>query len=350
MVEKGEITFLILVTAPRHGKSELVSRRLPAWYAGRHPDHDIVVATYNDDFAADFGAEVRQIVTGSQHHQVFPGFKLRRGGTAKDRLQTDKGGLLSFVGRGGSLTGRGAHLLICDDLIKDDKEAMSQAIRDAAWNWLTKVAMTRRRGKKLVIITTTRWHVDDPVGRLTNDNIDENPYYNEALAKRIKIINLPAIADENDDLGRAPGEALWPDGPDNFDIDFLEEQRALLGPLNFEALYQGRPTLVDGILFRRENIQLYNPADLPKELRYYCASDHAVGLKQRNDFTVLLKAGVDAQEDIWLTECWWKKAPTDQVVEAILAMVANPADADRWSGGRKRITSPSRSARSCASG
>ena len=325
LVENGEIPFLILVTAPRHGKSEIVSRRLPAWYSGRHPDHDIVVATYNDDFAADFGAEVRQIVTGSQHKQVFPGYRLRRGGTAKDRLQTDKGGLLSFVGRGGSLTGRGAHLLVCDDLIKDDKEAMSQAIRDAAWNWLTKVAMTRRRGKKLVIITTTRWHVDDPVGRLTNDNIDENPYYNEVLAKRIKIINLPAIADEDDDLGRAPGEALWPDGPDNFDIDFLEEQRALLGPLNFEALYQGRPTLVDGILFRRENIQLYNPADLPKELRYYCASDHAVGLKQRNDFTVLLKAGVDAQEDIWLTDCWWHKAPTDQVVEAILAMIANPA-------------------------
>jgi predicted phage terminase large subunit-like protein len=113
---------------------------------------------------------------------------------------------------------------------------------------------------------------------------------------------------------------LWPDGPDKFDLDFLEEQKAFLGPLNFAALYQGRPTLEDGALFQRENIQMYNPADLPRELRYYCASDHAVGLKQRNDFTVLLKVGVDEHDDIWLTECFWKKAPTDQVVEAMLAM------------------------------
>lgn len=319
-VERGNIRFLILVCPPRAGKSELVSRRLPAWYSGRHPDHDIVVATYNDNFAADFGAEVRSIMCSKQHQQAFPGFKLRRGGTAKDRLQTDRGGLLSFVGRGGSLTGRGAHLLVCDDVLKDDQEAMSQTIRDQAWNWLTKVALTRRRGMKLVIMTATRWHVDDPIGRLTNSNTDENPYFNEELSKRIKIIELPAIAEADDPLGRKPGEALWPDGPDKFDLAFLEEQKALLGPLNFAALYQGRPTLEDGALFRRENIQLYNPVDLPKDLRYYCASDHAVGLKQRNDFTVLLKVGVDEHDDIWLTECFWKKAPTDQVVEAMLDM------------------------------
>lgn len=336
-VERGNIPFLILVTAPRHGKSELVSRRLPAWYAGRHPDHDIVVSTYSDEFAMDFGADVRAILNSSQHHQVFPGFKLRRGGTAKDRLQTDKGGLLAFVGRGGALTGRGAHLLIVDDIIKDDKEAMSQAIRDQAWNWLTKVALTRRRGKKLVIMTFTRWHTDDPIGRLTNSNTDENPYFNEGLAKRLKIIELPAIAEENDVLGRAPGEALWPDGPDKFDLDFLEEQKALMGPLNFEALYQGRPTLDEGILFQRENIHLYNPTDLPKELRYYCASDHAVGLKQRNDFTVLLKVGVDQNEDIWVTECFWKKVPTDQVVEAILTMASGTTRPIAWWSERDHI-------------
>jgi predicted phage terminase large subunit-like protein len=319
-VEKGEIRFLILVTAPRHGKSELVSRRLPAWFSGRHPEQDIVVATYNDDFAMDFGADVRAIMTSPSYRQVFPEHRLRRGGAAKDRLQTEKGGLLSFVGRGGSLTGRGSHLLLIDDIIKDDKEAMSQAIRDQAWNWLTKVAMTRRRGLKLVIMTFTRWHVDDPIGRLTNSNTDENPYYNETLAKKIKIIELPAIAEEDDPLGRAVGEALWPDGPDQFDLEFLEEQRMLLGPLNFEALYQGHPTLAEGSLFRKEHIQYFNPPDLPKDLRIYCASDHAVGLKQRNDFTVLLKIGVDENNNIYLLECFWKKAPTDQVVEAMLQM------------------------------
>ena len=142
-----------------------------------------VVATYNDDFAADFGKNVRDIVKTPQHKQVFANFGLKRGGAASDRLETVQGGQWSFVGRGGSLTGRGGHILICDDLIKDDKEAQSQAIRDQAWNWFTKVAMSRRMGRKIVIMTFTRWHADDPIGRLTDP---ENPYFNEKLAKRVQ--------------------------------------------------------------------------------------------------------------------------------------------------------------------
>lgn len=316
-VEKGEIRFLVLVTAPRHGKSELVSRRLPAWYAGRHPDHDVVVATYNDDFAMDFGAEVRSIIASPQYKQVFPKLKLKRGGNAKDRLQTQDGGLITFVGRGGSLTGRGAHLLIVDDIIKDDKEAMSQAIRDQAWNWFTKVALTRRRGKKLVIMTFTRWHADDPIGRLTDP---ENPHYSKKLAERIKIINLPAIAEEDDPLGRAPGEPLWPDGPDQFDLDYLEEQREALGSAAFAALYQGRPNVLDGDLFKRDNIRYYRPEELPDELRIYSASDHAVSTKQRNDPTVLLTVGVDRANNIYLLECFWQRIKSDVAVEAMLDM------------------------------
>jgi len=316
-VVKGEIPILILTMPPRHGKTEQVSKRLPAWVIGRFPQWNGVVGTYNDDFAADIGKEVRAIVKTPQFRQVFPGVALQRGGAASDRLQTTQGGQWSFVGRGGSLTGRGAHILIGDDLIKDDKEAQSQAIRDQAWNWLTKVAMTRRMGLKLVILTFTRWHNDDPIGRLTDP---ENPHYNPRLAEKIKIINLPAIADEDDPLGRRPGEPLWPDGPDKFDLVFLEEQRDLLGPLGFEALYQQRPSLLDGDMFKRENIRFYRKADLPEDLRIYAASDHAVATGQRNDFTVLLKVGVDAQSNIYVLECVWAKLKSDAATEAMLAM------------------------------
>lgn len=312
----GNIPFLILTMPPRHGKSELVSRRLPAWFIGRFPELNGIVATYNDDFASDFGKDVRSIVKTPQFKQVFPAVTLQRGGAASDRLQTTKGGQWSFVGRGGSLTGRGGHILILDDLIKDDKEAQSKAIRDQAWNWFTKVAMSRRMGRKLVIMTFTRWHTDDPIGRLTDP---ENPFYNAKLAEKIKIINLPAIAEEDDPLGRAPGEPLWPDGPDTFDLEFLEEQRAL-DPLGFEALYQQRPSLMDGDMFRRENTRFYGPGDLPEDLRIYCASDHAVATGQRNDFTVLLKAGVSREGDLYLIDCWWQKAKSDVVVEQMLNM------------------------------
>lgn len=305
---------------PTHN-SEQVSRRLPAWFMGRFPHLHGVVATYNDDFASDFGKDVRGIVKTSQFKQIFPGVSLQRGGSASDRLQTTAGGQWSFVGAGGSLTGRGAHLAIVDDLIKDDKEAQSQAIRDQRWSWFTKVLMSRRMGKKLVIMTFTRWHSDDPIGRLTDP---ENPHYNEKLAKKIKIINLPAIADDDDPLGRSPGEPLWPDGPDKFDLDFLEEQRAL-DPLGFEALYQQRPSLLDGDLFKREDIRYYGPGtnvSLPEELRFYCTSDHAVGVKQRNDPSCLLKGGVDRDGNLYLTDCFWKRAKSDIVVEQMLNMGA----------------------------
>lgn len=318
-VVEGNIRFLILTMPPRHGKSEQVSRRLPAWFIGKFPHQNGVVATYNDDFASDFGKDVRGIVNLPQFKQVFPSVRLQRGGAASDRLQTVQGGQWSFVGRGGSLTGRGGHILIIDDLIKDDKEAQSQAIRDQAWSWFTKVAMSRRMGKKLVIMTFTRWHADDPIGRLTDP---ENPHYNARLANRIKIINLPAIAEEDDPLGRKPGEALWPDGPDTFDLDFLDEQRSL-DPLGFAALYQQRPSLLDGDLFKREDIRFYGPGtgvELPEELRFYASSDHAVGIKQRNDPSCFLKIGIDRQSNIYILECVWRKMKSDVAVEAMLAM------------------------------
>lgn len=318
---------------PTHN-SEQVSRRLPAWFMGRFPDKNGIVATYNDDFASDFGKDVRSIVTSPQFKQVFPDCRLVRGGGAADRLQTTRGGQWSFVGRGGSLTGRGGHILICDDLIKDDKEAQSQAIRDQAWNWFTKVAMSRRMGQKLVIMTFTRWHSDDPIGRLTDP---ENEYYNHKLAQKIKIINFPAIAEDDDPLGRKPGEPLWPDGPDKFDLDFLAEQQAL-DPLGFAALYQQRPSVMDGTLFRRESVQYYRQDQLPDTMHFYCSSDHAVGTNQRNDPSVLLKIGVDAQSNIYLLDCIWKKMPADEAVEAMLTMASDNMKPLLWWAERGHIS------------
>lgn len=291
--------------------SELVSRRFPAWFMGRHPDWSTVVATYNDDFAMDFGAEVRKIMASAQYKSVFPDTRLVRGGQSKDRLQTTQGGMATFVGVGGSLTGRGAHCLIIDDLVRDYEQARSKTYRDRAWEWFTKVAMTRRMGPKLVVITFTRWHQDDIIGRLTDP---ENEHYNRKLAEKIKIIDLPAIAGEEDPLGREPGQPLW----DRYDLDFLEEQRTL-DPLGFESLYQQRPSLMDGDLFKRETLQFYDPAEIEeRDFRIYVASDHAVATKQRSDYTCLLRVGVDKQLNIYLLDCWWQKKPTDVVVEAML--------------------------------
>lgn len=322
-VERGEIRQLIFVMPPRHGKSELATKRLAAWYSGKHPRDDIAVATYSDTMAEDFGGDVRAIIASKGHKQVFPEHKLRRGANSKSNLQTVEGGRTVFVGRGGALTGRGACLLLIDDLFKDHEEARSQAVRDQAWNWFTKVAMTRRMGRKLVIITMTRWHSDDIIGRITDP---ENPCYDPIEAKKWKIIRLPAIAEEEDPLGRKAGEPLW---PERYDLDFLLSQQRL-DPLGFAALYQQRPTVADGVLFRRETIQFYRPEQLPENLRIYAASDHAVEISQRNDFTVLLTVGIDSQNNIYLLDCWWQKQRTDVVVEAMMTLARDRAPVLWW--------------------
>lgn len=331
MVLRDKFQQLIFVMPPRHGKTRLTTKTLTAWYSGLFPDHDVAVASYSDTMAEDMGGDTRAIIGTPQHKQVFPRYALRKGGQSKSNIQTQQGGRLVFVGRGGALTGRGMHLGIGDDLFKDHEEARSQAIRDQAWNWFTKVFMTRRMGRKLIILTFTRWHDDDIIGRLTDP---ENPHYNETEAKKWKIIRLPAIAEDDDPLGRAPGEALW---PSRYDIDFLESQRRL-DPLGFEALYQQRPTVADGVLFRRETVGYYDPKDLPANLRFYCSSDHAVGVNQRNDPSCLIKVGVDAQDNIYVVDCDWRKMESDVAVEAMLAMAGDNRRPLLWWAERGHIS------------
>ncbi len=315
-VEKGHIPRLIVSMPPRHGKSELISRRFVPWIQGKDPYRNVIFATYNEDFAKDFGADVRNIMTLPQYKHVFPNFGLRKGGASKSRIQTSSGGMSVFVGRGGSITGRGGDFVILDDPIKDSIEANSPTLREQLWQWFTQVLMTRlMTASASIVIVQTRWHEDDLVGRLTDPT---NPHFSEEEASKWKIINLPALAEDDDPLGRKNGELLW---PDRFDMEFMEAQRRL-DPRGFSALYQGKPTPEDGDLFQRQNLKYYNKRDLPNDLRIYAASDHAVGVdKTRNDATCLLVVGVDTNDDIYLLDCWWQKQATDKVVNGMLELM-----------------------------
>ena len=315
-VDSGEWPRLIITMPPRHGKTELATKRFPAWFTGRDPYRSTIVASYADDLAQEFGREVREIFKSPFYQQVFPAVKLRQGSASADRLQTDAGGILVFTGRKGGLTGKGADLLLIDDPVKDREEADSPAMRNKMWSWFADVAMSRLMNTAArAVIIMTRWHEDDIVGRLTDP---ENPCYDAAEASKWKILKLPALAEENDPLGRAPGEALW---PDRISREFLEGQRRL-NPRGFEALYQGNPAPDDGDFFRAEWIDknTYGPQELPRNLRYYIASDHAVSTAAERDATCMLVAGVDATGTIWLVDCWWRREQTDTVVDGMLEL------------------------------
>ena len=315
-VEAGRIQRLIITMPPRHGKSELASRRFPAWFLGKDPYRHMIFATYNDEFASDFGRHVRDTMKSDVFKQAFPLCRLKAGSQASDRISTEEGGIAVFVGRGGSLTGRGADLLVIDDPIKDREEADSKTLRDKMWGWFTDVAMTRlmTAGARVVIIMT-RWHEDDLVGRLIDP---KNSYYVPEEAGNWKVLSLPAIAVNDDPMGRKFGEPLW---PERFDLDFLNQAKRL-NPKGFSALYQGSPSPDDGDYFKREWLKFYTPSELPRNLRFYVASDHAVSTDQERDATCLLPVGVDDEDNIWvLPDVWWRRADTETVVEGMIDLM-----------------------------
>ena len=312
-VEMGILTRVIISWPPRHGKTELATRKFLPWTLGRNPRQSIIFGTYNEEFALDHGRDIRATMQAQQFRQVFPDFKLAHHSRASDRLATTDGGTIFFVGRGGSITGRGAHKLVLDDPIKDRDEADSRVTRNRMWGWFTDVAMSRLMDSAgAVIIILTRWHEDDLVGRLTDP---KNPFYDEELAKQWTVINIPALADEDDPLGRNPGDPLW---PERFTGAYLRDMRRL-NPESFSAIWQGRPSPEEGAFFTRACIVPYNREELPSNLRLYGASDHATTNIERNDKSCFGLAGVDPNGDIWiLPELFWRRSNTQGVVEGML--------------------------------
>jgi predicted phage terminase large subunit-like protein len=260
-LERREITRLIVETPPRHSKSETGTRGFPAWYQGRHPGHEVIIGNYGDDLASDF-AEVVRLHTMEYGEELFgirvaPGKSARDSWAVEQRIgenpvtgepiwQATRGGVHS-AGLGGSMTGRGADLLIIDDPIKDWDTAQSESQRQKVWNWFTTVASTRLAPGGVIVLIMTRWHEDDLAGRLLRESAEGGEYWHE--------LRLPAIAEEGDILGRAPGEALW---PERYPVEALQAVMGLMGPQKAAALYQQRPSPPAGTILLREYWQRYD--------------------------------------------------------------------------------------------
>lgn len=319
-VVEGKILRLALSMPPQHGKSELISRRLLAYYIGRYPWKNTMFATYNQEFAEVFGGQVRDIMTSPRFRQVFPNCRLASGSKAKDYLKTTDGGQMSFIGRGASGTGKPADLFVIDDPIKDAVEARSEATLKELWEWYSKVVFTRCHAGTAIIIVHTRWTEQDLIGRICDPT---HPDYNEKRASKWTYLNLPALFEPGDEeiaaiLGLSVGDALW---SDRFPVSHLEEAKDL-NPRGFYSLYQGKPTPDDGDYFTREMLVGYAPGDLPRNLRYFGASDHAVTEKQQNDPVCMGVAGVDEFDDIWiLPDLVWERMETDRTVEEMIRLM-----------------------------
>ena len=227
---------LMVFMPPRHGKSEYCSHRVPAWSLSNYPDKNVIVSGYGQDFAQEWGRKVRNTIT---EHSGQLGVKVASDSSSASRWGIDKhGGQMYAVGIGGALTGRGGYLLVCDDPIKNEQEARSEVYRERNWDWWRNVFTTRLEPNGKILLIMTRWHDDDLAGRLIKQE-----------RNRWSILNLAALAEREDELGRAEGEALW---PDRYDVEALEAQRESMGDIDFTALYQGRPSLEQGNIIKYE--------------------------------------------------------------------------------------------------
>lgn len=297
-VERGEIDRLAIFMPPRHGKSELASRRFPAWYLGRNPDRQIIAASYNSDLASDFGREVRNIVASSEYACVFD-TRLREDSRAAERWNTDQGGAYVAAGVGTAVTGRGAHVLLIDDPLKDREEADSEIRRQRVWDWYTSTAYTRLMPGGAVVVIQTRWHEDDLAGRLLSATGGD----------KWEVLDLPALDSE--------GRALWPEW---YNEKTLARIRSAIGPRDWSALYQQRPAPEEGDYFKAEWLKPYTTAPDLKTLRVYGGSDYAV-TADGGDYTCHAVVGLDPEGRMYLLDLWRKQASSDVWVEAFCNLV-----------------------------
>jgi hypothetical protein len=287
-VALGLTSRAMIFMPPRHGKSELASRRFPAYYLGRFPQSEVIAASYNSDIAADFGRDVRSIVNSDEYGAVFPGVTLRPDSKAADRWHTSGGGAYRAAGIGTAMTGRGADLLLIDDPIKDREEADSELRRGRVWDWYRSTAYTRLSPNGRVVVIQTRWHEDDLSGRLIERM--------QAGGDDWEILDLPAIG--------ADGRALW---PERYPLDRLEAIKGTLGQREWSALYQQRPQPDEGGYFQRGWFKEWTKK--PPQLNIYGTSDYAV-TDNGGDYTVHRVWGVDPDGDIYRLDGWRDQTPT----------------------------------------
>lgn len=283
-VKEGKSPRLMVFLPPRFGKSELTSRRYPGWLLGRNPDWNVGIVSYGAELAEELSADARRVVLSDEYAAVFgslyqpePGgaVEIDRSSQAVNhwRIAGRRGGVRA-VGVGGALTGRGFHVLVIDDPIKGRNEADSDLVREDLWRFYQGTLRTRLEPGGGILLVQTRWHHDDLAGRLLRQP-----------GHQWEVINLPALAEDRDPLGRDAGEPLDPERFTRDALEALREGPDAVSPRDWLAQYQGRPTPDEGAIFQRDWFLNEPDPHLPGPTFQYW--DTSFGKSQRGgDWTV----------------------------------------------------------------
>lgn len=242
-VENGQSRFIRVSMPPRAGKSHLCSINLPAWILRKHPDWKLGLISYSPSLAAGWGRVVRELI---RDNKETLGIDIASDAGAVTEWQTkQRGGIISRSAPGQSLTGMGFKVMIIDDIVKDFADAHSEKKRQAVWDWYLSNARTRFEPPVLVIVVGTRWHQDDFIGRLNSPE-------HEGDSDEWEIIEFPAIAMQDDVIGRHPGQPLYSPLLEETEEEAVSRWEAIKrtsGTYTWNALYQQRPDSSKGAIF-----------------------------------------------------------------------------------------------------
>jgi predicted phage terminase large subunit-like protein len=238
-LERGDINRLMILLPPRQGKTSITSRLFPAWCLGRNPTWQIILTSYGAELAEENSAVARNYLLDAAW--PFREVHLARDTRGVARWKTTRDGICVAVGMGGSVTGRGAHSIFLDDVVKGPEDVESAAQREKDWAWYQMVARPRLMPGGRMLFTETHWHDDDVAGRILASKDAAN----------WTLLRIPAYADSEDDpLGRELGaylpEALIPEG------EVPRVERDEISRMAFAALYQQRPSAEGGNYFSEE--------------------------------------------------------------------------------------------------
>ena len=277
-IAKGEIKRVIINMPPRHTKSEFASYLLPSWFLGKFPSKKVIQASNTGDLAVNFGRKVRNLVDSEAYSKVFPDVSLRQDSKAAGRWATNQNGEYFAIGVGGTVTGKGADLLIIDDPHSEQEAALAAGnpeIYQKVYEWYTSGPRQRLQPGGSIVVVMTRWGEADLTGRILQDALKRDK------GEEWELIELPAIMPS--------GNPLW---PEFWSIDELEALKEELPVSKWNAQYQQKPTGEEGALVKREWWKIWE-RERPPACEYVIQSwDTAFTKSERSDFSACTVWGV----------------------------------------------------------
>jgi predicted phage terminase large subunit-like protein len=293
----GKSSFHVIMVPYRHGKSEIISRKLPAHYLGLFPDGKVILAGHTADLTIGFSRESRNLVSAKEYKELFPKIKVEKSDSSASHWKiADHQGECFAVGLGGAMAGQGYTLGILDDYCRSRADAESAKMRDGMWQSFTNDFMTRRAPVSITIILATPWHTDDIIARI-RIKVKEEPSF-----PRFDFHAWPAFSDN------------YKEGilfPERFNKAWYDEQRATLGEYGSSSLLQLSPTKRGGYILKTDNIKKVPLSSFP-EISYTRVWDLAHTEKERTksdpDYTsgTLLsfrkKPGSPREWELWIKD------------------------------------------------